>query len=133
MTLPPIPTQLTGRERVNSLLNTAKTRDVANLANLGESTEYTATGTLVADDFGKVIHVNSATPVSITVPANVFSVGTFITLLVLGTGSLTFVEGAGTNIKVPAGKTLVGNAPRYKFYQLYQFSANNWVLVGDLA
>lgn len=60
-----------------------------------------ATYTLQMDDFGKYLRFTSASPVTVTVPPNVFSVGMQVALRQAGLGKLSVAEGAGVTVTTP--------------------------------
>ena len=90
-------------------------------------TVTTTAYTLIADDAGLAIVFTANTPITVSVPAGVFSVGTNIDLIQLGTGQLT-VAGSGINA-TPGFKSRA----RYSVASLLMYATNAWILAGDLA
>jgi lysophospholipase L1-like esterase len=94
----------------------------------------TADYTLVLQDQGGLIEMNSASAHVVTVPPNssvAFPIGTSIDLVRYGAGTLTVTPGAGVTIDSPAGVLTVG--PQYGRARLYKRATNEWVLTGNLA
>lgn len=90
--------------------------------------------TLDLTQAGKVVEVNKATSVSVTVPPNgdvAFVVGTFIDIVAVGAGTVTLVEGSGVTIRKRADLSLTIRA-QWSGVSLYKRATNEWVLVGDL-
>jgi len=89
-------------------------------------TTYTAIKT------DRTIVSTNATSAAVTIPANIYPVGTKIDLIQGGAGALTVVAGAGVTITVNATYAL-GAAARYSQFSIFQRDTNVWVAYGDLA
>ena len=90
--------------------------------------------TLVASDAGKIVTLDNASAITVTVPASTITVPTDtvvrVDFLVLGTGMPTFVGSGGMTIN--ADPSLVADA-QYAGLSLLLLSATSGVLVGRLA
>jgi hypothetical protein len=103
---------------------------------LTQATRNAQTGTtytLVISDAGKLIDLNNASAITLTVPLNssvAFAVGTRIDLIQAGAGQVTIAGDAGVTINSKgAALKLTG---QWSAATLIQRSANLWVLVGDI-
>jgi len=67
-------------------------------------TRVTTAYTLSQLDSEKVIEINSATAVNVTVPANVFNRENQVMVAQYGAGQVTFVAGAGMTLRSSGGK-----------------------------
>lgn len=93
----------------------------------------TASYTLVASDAGKIIEINSATGVVLTVPNDSttnFPVGTTITITQVGAGQITVAGATGVTVHANPGLKLAG---QWAEAALYKRAADEWVLAGNLA
>jgi hypothetical protein len=86
------------------------------------------TYTLVASDADKAVELTSASPVTVTVPANVFKAGQVVEVTRMGTGSVTLAQGSGMTVRTPG--TLVLRV-QYSSGSLRFRSATECVLAGD--
>jgi len=85
------------------------------------------------DDAGKTITFDSASTTTITVPPNsskAFPLGTRFDVLRLGTGAVTFVQGAGVTILSKNSNKNI--ASRWSGATIVKTDTNTWVLIGDL-
>ena len=82
---------------------------------------------LILTDAGAVLLFNANTPITVNVPNSVFSVGTNIDLIQLGTGQVTVL---GTGVSATPGFKL---RARYSVASLLLYASNLWILAGDLA
>lgn len=90
--------------------------------------------TLVLGDAGKVIEMNKASAVVLTVPANAdvaFPVGTVLEVCALGAGTVTIDPAAGVTIR--SAGSLYDIAGQYGTASLRKRATNEWVLAGLLA
>ena len=101
-----------------------------------KSTINTQTGTtytLVLADAGKLITLNNASPITLTVPTNAtvaFATGTRIDLTQLGAGQVT-VAGAGVTFNSKGAKLKITG--QYSAATLIKIATDTWVLIGDLS
>jgi hypothetical protein len=104
---------------------------LANIA-LSINDQTGTTYTLVlADGIQRLIRMNNASPMTLTIPNSstvTFPVGTNILLQRLGAGTLT-IAGAG-GVTVQTASTLTARA-QYSMLGLIQTALNTWVLMGD--
>lgn len=109
------------------------------VANLGAApallaeVEVTAATTLALSHAGKLVRVNVASPVDVTVPPNAsvaFPVGTQILLVQAGAGQVRVVPGAGVTIRSAWSRTRL--ATQYDQASLVKRATNEWYLAGGL-
>jgi hypothetical protein len=103
---------------------------------LTQATSNAQTGTtytFVLADAGKIVDLNNASPITLTVPLNssvAFPVGTRIDIIQTGAGQVTVVGAGGVTINSKgAALNITG---QWSAATLIQRSANLWVLVGDI-
>lgn len=85
------------------------------------------TYTLALSDAGEAVTLTNASPVTVTVPLNsvaAFPVGTHITLLNLGAGTVSIAGAAGVTV-YPTSKTLA----QYEGGAVFKTATNTWVFV----
>lgn len=95
-------------------------------------TTKTANYTLVMSDAGQVIEMNSASVLTLTVPANAsvaFPVGTVVEVCQLGTGQVTVAAAAGVTIRTSSSLT---TRTQYSCASIRKRATDEWVLSGDL-
>jgi len=88
--------------------------------------------TLVLSDAGKLVTLNNAAAITLTIPTNTavaFSIGTRIDLLQYGAGQVT-VGGSGVTIRSSGSKLKL--AGQYSGATLWKRGTNEWVLIGDI-
>jgi len=89
---------------------------------------------LVLADAGKVIEMNKATAVDLTIPLNAtqaFPVGTVIEIHQYGVGQVTVVATGGVTIRSSGGKLKLTG--QYSSAALRKRATDEWVLAGDIA
>lgn len=94
----------------------------------------TAAYTLVLADLGKVVELNSASAVTLTVPSNAsvaFAIGTVIEVCQIGAGQVTIAAAGGVTLRSPSGKLKI--AGQYSSASLRKRATNEWVVAGDLS
>jgi hypothetical protein len=94
------------------------------------------TYTLALSDNGKLVTLNNASAIAVTVPLNssiALPVGAAIMMAAYGAGAVT-ISGAGGVTVVSGGTTAASPVIRatYSSVAAIQTSANNWLVVGDL-
>jgi hypothetical protein len=96
-------------------------------------TVNTQTGTtypLVSGDLGKMVTLNNASPVTVTVGTSLgFTAGQSIDLLSLGAGLVTVAAGGATLAGTPGLKLRT----QYSAASLFCIGTNSYVLIGDLS
>jgi hypothetical protein len=97
----------------------------------------TATGTAYTaaiTDVNKLVQLNNAAAVTVTVPASVFTTGQQVNIQQIGAGPVT-VQGDGTSVLTSTGAS--GPAPvtraQYSAATIVCTSSNNFTVIGDLA
>jgi hypothetical protein len=107
------------------------------IINLGITTDTSNSYTPVLSDNGKLVTLSNASAITATIPPNssvAYPVGAQLNFVQLGVGQVTFTQGAGVTI-VSTGDT--ANAPKtreqYSSASAIQTSANNWLVIGDIA
>jgi hypothetical protein len=97
----------------------------------------TATGTTytpAVTDVNKLVQLNNAAAITVTVPASVFSAGQQVNIQQTGAGQVT-VQGDGTSVLTSTGAS--GPAPKtraqYSAATIVCTSSNNFTVIGDLA
>jgi hypothetical protein len=99
-----------------------------------QSASYTA---VLGDGSNTLVTINNASANTFTIPPNssvAFPVGTILNIAQTGAGQTTITQGSGVTI-VSTGST--ASAPKlrvqYSAASAIQTSANNWLVIGDIA
>ena len=92
--------------------------------------EKTANYTLVVGDASKLISVNSASNLTVTVPSGVFTAGDVIYVTRTGTGTVT-IAASGTTLTSP--DSLLKLRVRYSSVAIICTASNTFRVVGDLS
>ena len=93
--------------------------------NAQTGTTYTA----VAADANKLVTLNNASAITVTIPNGVFTVGQQINFLQLGAGQVTFVgDGTSTIVSNPGVKTRA----QYSIATVVCIASNTFLLTGDI-
>lgn len=97
----------------------------------------TATGTTytpAVTDVNKLIQLNNASAITVTVPASVFSAGQQVNIQQIGAGQVT-VQGDGTTTITSTGATLATPKTRaqYSAATIVCTSSNNFTVIGDIS
>lgn len=90
----------------------------------------TAAYTLVLADANKVVELNAASAVTLTVPPNssvAFPVGTIIEVCQIGAGQVTVATGAGVSIDPPTRRKLAG---QFSSATLRKRTTDGWIAAG---
>jgi len=100
-------------------------------------TVSTATGTTytpAVTDVNKLVQLNNAASITVTVPAAIFSAGQQVNIQQTGAGQVT-VQGDGTTVLTSTGAS--GPAPKtraqYSAATIVCTSSNNFTVIGDIA
>jgi uncharacterized surface anchored protein len=94
----------------------------------------TGSYTLVLTDAGKVIEMNSASAMVLTVPTNAtvaFPTGTVLEVARINTGAVTLTPAAGVTLNPPSGSPLTLRV-RYSAVSLRKRGTDEWLVSGDL-
>ena len=92
------------------------------------------TYTLVAGDAGKLVTLDNAAAITLTVPQDsdaTIPVGTYVDVMQLGAGQVTVVAGSGATLRV-SGATAKARA-QYSRLGVQKIAADTWSVFGDLA
>ena len=107
-------------------------------ANAGWNLDYNAqtgtTYTLVLTDAGKLVTLDNASAITLTVPTNAsvaFDIGDQINLLQLGAGQVTVAGAGGVTVSSEGAKLKL--KAQYAIGTLVKTGTDSWVLVGNLA
>lgn len=114
------------------------TSDLADkLPKIAEVIEKTGAYTLALTDSAKIIRVNSASNITVTIPPTGtgggevdFPIGTQIGIIRQGTGTVTIAAGSGVTIRSVDSKTKIKG--QYSSAALLQITTSEWILVGSL-
>lgn len=90
--------------------------------------------TLVLSDAGKLVTINKATAVNLTIPLNssvAFATGTRLDVAQLGAGQITVVATGGVTLRSSGSKTKLTG--QYSAASLIKLASDTWLLVGDIA
>lgn len=93
----------------------------------------TANYTLVLDDAGKLLLVDSTNAITVTIPLNssvAFDTGTHIDVARVGAGGVVATAASGATVNSTPGTNL---RARYSTGTLIKTNTNTWLLVGDIA
>lgn len=105
---------------------------VVNLEYLPVSTKTGTTYTFVLADAGAVILANNAGAQAYSIPLNssiAYPVGTLLTVVRYGAGTLTLDGVGGVTVNTPATKTA---RAQYSMISALKLATNEWLLSGDL-
>jgi len=102
--------------------------------NAQTGTTYTP---VLGDANNTLVTLSNASAITVTIPPNssvAYPVGTVLNFSAIGAGQATFAQGSGVTI-TSTGAT--ASAPKlrvqYSAASAIQTSANNWLIVGDIA
>jgi hypothetical protein len=98
--------------------------------NAQTGTTYT---TVLADD-GKLITLDNASAITLTIPPNssiAYGIGTQLNIMQLGAGQVTIAPGAGVTLR-SAGSKLKTNA-QYAVATCCKIATDTWVVLGNLS
>lgn len=95
---------------------------------------YTSSCVLQLVDGGAVVEMSSGSGITATIPTNAaipFPIGTTITLVAIGTGTVTIA--AANGVTLLSVSSLVTISAQYAAATIYQRAPDAWVLIGSLA
>jgi hypothetical protein len=104
----------------------------AKLSGVSTIDQKTGNYTLVLDDRGKVLEVNSASGVTITVPTNAsvaFATGAMVAVTRRGAGDVT-IAGSGVTLRSDSGRLKIGK--QYAAVVLLKIGTDEWMVLGNL-
>ena len=127
----PVPSQTgNGGKYLKTDGSTASWANVDITVSTATGTTYTAAVT----DVNKLVQLSNANPITVTVPASVFSQGQQVNIQQTGAGQVT-VQGDGTTTLTSTGAS--GPAPKtraqYSAATIVCTSSNNFTVIGDLS
>lgn len=105
----------------------------ATVKTVPENAQAGTSYTLALSDAGRLVTLNNAAAITLTIPTNTavaFPVGTRIDLVQYGAGQVT-VGGSGVTIRSSGSKLKL--AGQYSGATLWKKTANEWLLIGDIA
>jgi hypothetical protein len=110
---------------------------IAQIQFVATNAQTGTTYTFVLADNGKMVTASNAAAIAVTIPPNssvAYPVGTVLNLAQTGAGQVTVSGGAGVTV-VSTGATAATPNTRAQYSSLscIQTSANNWLVVGDIA
>jgi hypothetical protein len=91
------------------------------------------TYTLVASDASKLVTTSNASPVTVTIPADIFAVGNIINVQSIGVGLTTISGGAVTITSTGASASAPILRTRYSACSIICTNTNVFTIIGDLA
>ena len=91
------------------------------------------TYTLVAADLGKLVTTSNASPVTVTIPADVFVAGNQINIQSIGVGLTTISGGAVTITSTGASASAPILRARYSAATVICTASNVFTIIGDLS
>lgn len=113
---------------------TATECDVLATALIALNAQTGTTYTIALADVGKLVTLDNASAITLTVPLNsttAFSIGDQINLMQLGAGQVTISPAVGVTIR-SAGSKLKLNG-QYAVGTIVKIATDSWVAVGNLA
>jgi hypothetical protein len=90
----------------------------------------TANTTLNISHAYTLVNINTSNPVTITVPKDVFTIGTEIAFFRYGSGTVTFQGATDVTLRFETGKNKI--KAQYTSAAIKQIANNEWALVGNL-
>jgi hypothetical protein len=126
-------TTLTGSQ---TLANKTLTAPVINngKVNLTLNAQTGTTYTLVAADSGKLVTLDNASAITLTIPPSVFAAGEQINIAQIGAGQVTFAQGAGvTIVSIGANAAAPKISKRYGAATVICTASNSFLVIGGLA
>lgn len=99
--------------------------------NLDTNTQTGTTYTLVIGDVGEYVTLNNASPITLTVPASVFSAGDTVNVIQLGAGQVTLAAGVGATLNSQGSKLKLTG--QYAAATILFTSATAAVVFGNLS
>jgi hypothetical protein len=118
---------------VNADISTTAAISLDKIADVATNAQSGTTYTLVLADKNRVVELNNAAAIALTVPADntvAYATGTQITLLQTGAGQVTIAGAAGVTVNATPGLKMRAT---WSSVTLLKRAANTWVAMGDLS
>ena len=96
---------------------------------LGINAQTGTTYTLVATDQDKMVTLNNANPITVTVPASTYSAGQYVNIQAIGAGQVTVAGDTGVTVTGTGTKLRT----QYSAATILCTASNTFQLIGDLA
>jgi hypothetical protein len=101
---------------------------------VGFNTQTGTTYTLVIGDKDKLVTLNNASAITLTVPPSVFSANDIVNIAQFGAGQVTLAQGSGVTIQSTGATT---TAPKLRMNKssasIICTASNTFLVVGDIA
>lgn len=101
---------------------------------VGFNTQTGTTYTLVLSDKDKMVTLNNASAITLTVPPSVFSANDIVNIAQFGAGQVTLAQGSGVTIQSTGATT---TAPKLRMNKssasIICTASNTFLVVGDIA
>jgi len=94
----------------------------------------TTTYTTVLGDDGKLVTLDNASAITVTIPPNgtvAYGIGTQINFMQLGAGQVTIAAGAGVTLRSPGSR--LKTSAQYAVATCCKIATDTWVVVGNLS
>lgn len=98
-----------------------------------KSTQIGTSYTLIASDAGKLVYMNNAAAITLTIPDDTvdIDVGVYIDVIQIGAGQITVTPDTGVTLLLPSG-LLAKTRVQYSRLGLQKVTANTWSIFGDM-
>jgi hypothetical protein len=121
---------LTSKTLTSPTVNTPTINDARQ--NITLNAQTSTTYTLVLTDNGRLVTLNNASPITVTVPPNssvAFATGAIVNIQQIGAGQVTVVGDTGVTVNGSGTKTRV----QWSAGSIIKTGTDTWTLIGDLA